>query len=179
MNKRIQGSLFLLFLASAIFASPASQAVDFKGMPSRIITFVKNCFTREHVKTAALRTTRALWCIAKVGAIATVLGNIFMPERLRQYLVKQPGIGRFIFKRKSRQVAPDVPAELMPRAVQTNPVQLPTAAQGGTDVRYGLIQERMDRLGERFDLFEKRLGKVDDLGRVMCSAQKFLEKTGN
>ena len=54
MNKRIHGSLLVLSMASAVFASPASQAVAFKSLPGRIITFIKNCFTPRAVKTARI-----------------------------------------------------------------------------------------------------------------------------
>ena len=98
MKKRFNGLLLALLIAPAIFSSHTSQAFDIKAASVGMVAFIKNCFSPASLKAATYTSAHALWHVAKVTAIVTVLGNILLPTKVRCALAGQSGLRRFVFK---------------------------------------------------------------------------------
>ncbi len=102
MNKKNFGWLSVIFLVPAMSASPLSQASLLKSMSSSLIPYMKDLIKPTRFKTAIMTKLPAIWAVAKIGAITTVLANIVLPQRLKQFLARQRIIRHFIFMNEHR-----------------------------------------------------------------------------
>lgn len=102
MNKKNFGWLCVIFLVPAMSASSLSQASLLKSMSSRLIPYMKDFIKPTRFKTAIMTKLPTIWAIAKIGAITTVLANIVLPQRLKQFLSRQRIVRRFIFMNEHR-----------------------------------------------------------------------------
>ena len=162
MKKQIQSLFFVMLLVPAVFASQSSQAMSLKALPLRMAALVKTLFSPARMKNTMQRGAQALWTAAKLGGVATVLGNILLPLELRRRLANKSFIGRFIFNVNAKR------GNNLVENIDDDRLRILTERTTALEGSIGRLQDQIDRLSTNLGRLQHRLDDVES-ARIVLS----------